>query len=93
MKISLTEQAFAALMRNYISGSIAVEDSLDLFNTAINLYCLNFVVLTHCIEEYHGIAIRKTFNVGNGSLVDQNDSASGGLKSFKLIHLISLILV
>lgn len=51
-------QAFAALMRNYISGSIAVEDSLDLFNTAINLYCLNFVVLTHCIEEYHGIAIR-----------------------------------
>lgn len=52
------EQAFAALMRNYINGSIAVEDSLDLFNAAINLYCLNFVVLTHCIEEYHGIAIR-----------------------------------
>lgn len=35
------EQAFAALMKNYISDSIAVEDSLDPFNTAINLYCLN----------------------------------------------------
>nr|DAN03813.1 MAG TPA: hypothetical protein [Caudoviricetes sp.] len=28
-------------MKNYISDSIAVEDSLDPFNTAINLYCLN----------------------------------------------------
>lgn len=41
LKISQMEQAFAALMRNYISGSIAVEDSLDPFNTAINLYCPN----------------------------------------------------
>lgn len=79
---------FVALMRNYISGSLAVENLLNFFNTASDPDSLYLTIMAHRIEENHRVPICKGLNISDSSLIDYDNGTVDCFKRFKLIHLV-----